>query len=203
MTLDHNFKGIVSGSTDYLNSITHYYHRQGLTSLKLMEEKTGTLPMSFYLPRGHFLIDAYNDVIRRLRDAGITEYWENYYLRRNEKIEDLGPQVLTLEQLAVCFYVSMFPLTFAFVAFFFEFYSKGIKLVSHKAIKRLKIIVERNSKLFECRKFKCFKLYRKYTKMFFKSHKTITNIFKRIYWLVYKILRVQWRRTAKRNIRSS
>jgi hypothetical protein len=117
--LDHDFHGVVAGGTDQFQTITQTYHVLGLTSLKLMKQRTGTLPMSFFVPRDSFLIEPYNEAIRRLRD-GITEYWINFYLRKGEKLEDLGPEVLDMEQLAVGFYVCMIPLALAVITFFFE-----------------------------------------------------------------------------------
>jgi hypothetical protein len=93
---------------------------RGKSSLTLMKEDRSLIPMSFVLHRSHILVEPYNEIIRRLRDAGITEHWITRAIRVNEKFDDIGPEVLTMEHLEVCFYVCMFPLIFAFLAFFGE-----------------------------------------------------------------------------------
>jgi hypothetical protein len=128
-SLDHEFRGVVAGSTNFLNSINSHKYFRGLSSLRMMKEITGFTPMSFVFHRGSYFIEPYNEVISRLRDAGITEYWINYDRRKNEKIEHLGPQVLDMDHLEVCFYVCMFPLIFALLAFFGEFSAELVKFI--------------------------------------------------------------------------
>lgn len=118
-THDHNFDGIVSGHTGMLFYYNYHFFRQGITSLKMMEQKTQFLPHSFVFYRYNNYIHECNEIIRRLRDAGITEYWNNFYFRK-EKIDDFGPEVLTLYQLELGFYACMIPMLLPFFAFFCE-----------------------------------------------------------------------------------
>jgi hypothetical protein len=101
-TLDHEFQGVVDGNSGLLRLINSRYFR-GISSLKLMDEYIAHLPCSFMIIRNHALIEPYNEIIGRLCDAGITEYWLNYESnrRKHEKIEEFGPQVLTMEHLEV------------------------------------------------------------------------------------------------------
>jgi hypothetical protein len=118
-TVDYEFHGVVDTTTlglDYVNSL----YTTGMSSLRMMNQKTGNLPMSFMMKRKHFLIKTYNEIILRLRDAGITEFLNNWRKRKGEKIDEYGPQVLDLEHLDVCFLVCMIPLVLAFAVFIFE-----------------------------------------------------------------------------------
>jgi hypothetical protein len=99
--------------------INQKYFR-GLSSLRMMEQKTGFVPMSFKIRKGHFLIKPYNEIIHRLEDAGITEFLINLRTRKNEKIADFGPQILSLEELKICFLVCFSPLMLALIVFVFE-----------------------------------------------------------------------------------
>jgi hypothetical protein len=121
-TLDHEFRGVVAGNPEILKQINAFKYFRGLSSLKLMDEKIAFIPTGFMITRNHPLIEPYNEIIGRLQDAGITDYWINYEYnrRKNEKIENFGPQVLDMSHLEVCFYVCMFPLIFAFLAFLCE-----------------------------------------------------------------------------------
>lgn len=119
MSVDSNFHGIVAGSSYHMRDINNFVYHRGVSSLKMMEQKGGFKSFGFIMPINHFLIDEYNELIRRLRDAGITDYWYKA-LRRDEKITALGPQVLDMDHLEVCFYVCMIPLVAAFVCFVCE-----------------------------------------------------------------------------------
>lgn len=124
-TLDHNFNGIVSGFTSQLSSFSNNYYRRGVLSLRMMEQKIGFKPLSFLFIRNNWLIPEYNEIIRRLRDAGILEFWNSFYIRR-EKPDEFGPEVLTLSHLELCFYACMIPLAMSIIAFVCELYSELI-----------------------------------------------------------------------------
>jgi hypothetical protein len=115
-TLDHEFQGIVAGNSYEINRKMYDYN-QGVTSLKMMKQRTGTIPGSFLINREHFLIKPYNEMIHRLVDAGIPEFLNNLRERKGEKIADFGPQVLNFEHLGVCFLVCLAPLVLAAIAF--------------------------------------------------------------------------------------
>jgi hypothetical protein len=110
-TLDHEFRGVVDGTSELLRQINSKYFR-GISSLKLMDEYIAHLPCSFMMTRKHALIEPYNEIIGRLRDAGITEYWLNYESNRRkyEKIEEFGPEVLDMGHLEVRSRIICFPL---------------------------------------------------------------------------------------------
>jgi hypothetical protein len=101
-TVDHEFQGVVSGNPGLLRFINSYYFR-GLSSLKLMDEYIAHIPGGFMMVRNHPLIELYNEILGRLRDAGITEYWINYESNRRkyEKIEKFGPEILDMGHLEV------------------------------------------------------------------------------------------------------
>lgn len=124
-TLDYNFDGIVSGVTMDLIDFNNFKINRGVTSMRMMEQKTQFLPVSFMVDSGKIVFHEYNEIIRRLRDAGITEYWKNYYIR-NEKVDEFGPEILTLSQLEIGFCACMIPLALSIVAVLFELYSELI-----------------------------------------------------------------------------
>jgi hypothetical protein len=101
-TLDHEFRGVVAGDPAKLELINSKFFR-GVSSLKLMDEYIANIPTSFMIIRNHALIEPYNDIIGRLQDAGITQYWIKYEYghRKNEKVDDFGPQVLEMNHLEV------------------------------------------------------------------------------------------------------
>lgn len=108
-----------------LKRLNNHQMTRGVTSIKMMAQKAGFTPFSFSFIRDNPLIPEYNEIIRRLRDAGITEYWNKFFIRK-EKIEAFGPEVLTFSQLELCFYICMIPLAMSIIAFFCELYSEII-----------------------------------------------------------------------------
>jgi hypothetical protein len=118
-TVDYEFHGIVDSLTTHVDYIEKYYKR-GLSSLRMMKQKTGFTPMSFMMTRKHFLIKAYNEIILRLQAAGITDFLVKRDKRKGEKIDDSGPQVLDFKHLDACFLVCLIPLVLAFAVFIFE-----------------------------------------------------------------------------------
>jgi hypothetical protein len=118
-TVDYEFHGIVDSMTTHVDAIEYRYIR-GLSSLRMMKQKTGMIPMSFEMTRKHFLIKPYNKIIHRLKDAGITDFLNNRYKRKGEKIDENGPQILDFEHLDACFLVCMIPLVLALAVFILE-----------------------------------------------------------------------------------
>lgn len=113
----------------------------------MMEEKVGFDPKGYYLPYNHFLIEEYNEIIRRLRDAGITEHWINFF-KRNEKLGAFGPQVLDMDDLAVCFYVCAIPLVGSIVCFMCELAGPIVEYCCRRLVlKCRKMLVDRQKKL--------------------------------------------------------
>lgn len=135
-TLDHNFKGIVTGDAKLLTYFDHVNSPRGITSLKLMKQFTGFRPLSFSFPHSHFLIEEYNEIIRRLRDSGIINFWYELFIRKNEKVEAFGPEVLTLDQLRVGFIACLIPLSMSFVAFVCELIINRLALKVFELCKR-------------------------------------------------------------------
>lgn len=84
-----------------------------------MEEKNLFVTYSFAFNRYNWLIPEYNEIIRRLRDAGITEHWNDFYTRK-DKPDAFGPEVLTLAQLEFGFYGCMIPVVLPIFVFFCE-----------------------------------------------------------------------------------
>lgn len=163
MTVDSNFHGIVAGNSYYMRDINNFVYFRGVSSLQMMEQKRGIKPFSFVMHVNHFLIDEYNELIRRMRDAGITDYWYNTF-RRSEKIGALGPQVLDMDHLEVCFYVCMIPLVAAVVCFLCELAWAHKRCCSRfyiqcrKTYKKHKLELEKKKKI---RKMKVGKLKKK------------------------------------------
>jgi hypothetical protein len=123
-TVDHEFDGVVAFTTEDVDLVGRDFYRTGVSSLRMMKQKTGMFPQSFRMDRRNVLVKPYNDMILRLFEAGITEFLEELYYKRGQKVEPFGPQVLDFNHLGACFLVCLAPLVLAFGAFLFEIFWK-------------------------------------------------------------------------------
>jgi hypothetical protein len=147
-TLDEDFHGIVSGTTEKLSEINRL-GRRSISSLRMMKQKLGVFPESFAMPRNHFLIESFDSVIGRMLSGGLIDYWRFRNVQPDKKIDDFGPEVLTMEHLGVCFLVCMIPFVFAIIAFIFEqiwYHRKKFKRVNDVNIRQKLSIVKKPEK---------------------------------------------------------
>jgi hypothetical protein len=113
-------------TTEDIDIVTRERYRTGVTSFRMMEQKTGMFPASFMMYRESVLIKPYNEIIQRLFEAGITEFLYELTYRKKQKLEPIGTQVLDFDHLDACFLVCLAPLILACIVFFFEVLWKKI-----------------------------------------------------------------------------
>jgi len=117
----------------FINMINNQYTR-GVTSIRLLKENLATTHQGLSFPPFSPYFETFNDAIGRLVSSGLVKYWHENDIKsnRNDFPEDIGPQVLTLEQLEICFYACLIPLILCFGVFFIEISLPGLKLLLHK-----------------------------------------------------------------------
>lgn len=109
------------GTPLILDLITNQY-RNGITSLSMVKESIGMLCFGFAFQPFSPFYDTLNRKVMHLIESGITDYWiiKHNFGRSLFKIEEIGPQVLTMEHLEVGFIVSIAPLFISLLSFFLE-----------------------------------------------------------------------------------
>lgn len=109
--------------------------------------------MHFGLPFAPFspLFSEINEQIGRLVSGGFFNLWKINTLKKEwkVKVDEIGPQVLTMDQMEVAFLVSLLPLVLAMMAF-----------IAEVSVSWKKIFVERIEVLFVIRAF--YRFYRKH-----------------------------------------
>lgn len=159
-TMDSDYRGIVLSDPNAQEHLLHSAYRSGVSSLRMMEEKIGFDPKGYSLPYQHFLVEEYNEIIRRLRDAGITEHW-NKFFKRNEKLGELGPQVLDMDDLEVCFCVCAIPMVASIVCFMCELAGPNVEYCCRRLALKLRKMVSHSRKKLKKRKKKKLKVKEK------------------------------------------
>lgn len=90
--------------------------------------------------------DYFNQILGELEAGGFLIYW-----RKNEinpqgfkrKLEEIGPQVLTMEHLEIGFLVCLFPFGISAIVFVFEIILKCCKTIVSKASKRSMVSIDK------------------------------------------------------------
>ena len=94
-------------------------YRSGTTSLTYLEENIKLYYTGILFNVSSPLIEVYNEKLEWLKTGGLLDYWKLYeYLP--PKLEEIGPQVLTLDHLLVAFLLCLAPFSLCFAAFIAE-----------------------------------------------------------------------------------
>lgn len=102
-----------------ITRITSNY-RNGFTSLHAFEETVSQYRDAILFPLYSPFIERFNEKIHYLRLGGLIDHWESDFLNPKgilRKPEDIGPQVLTMDHLEVCFLITLFSLLLGLIAF--------------------------------------------------------------------------------------
>lgn len=124
------------GVAQTTDTIFKYYvyllkYRSGISSLSILDETALTNHHVFGFKPFSPLFQAFNKTIGRLIDVGyFTKFFEWIY--RSSKNEDIGPQVLTMDHLGLCFIACLIPLGIAFVIFLIEVIVSSCKKLYHQ-----------------------------------------------------------------------
>lgn len=115
-------KGTMLVTTDFLRLQGNFY-RSGVMSLSLLEETRATIFVTINFNLFCPFFDTFNSKIHDMNANGLTrKIFEDAVNPRGHKLveDEISPQVLTMNQLAIGFYLCMVPLSLSFLAFFFE-----------------------------------------------------------------------------------
>lgn len=113
----------MSGSDTLISYIENHEYRSGLTSLHVIDEFVQSTYFCLYLKNFSPFNELLNEIIMNFNDAGIFDYDVKDFLNPkgiHRKIEEDGPQVLTMEHLEIGFIICSIPLSLAVIAFFIE-----------------------------------------------------------------------------------
>lgn len=93
-------------------------YRTGISSIMLLKEDYRTLMIGLIFKPFSPFFEVFNQRIGELVTSGLTDYWFKNELNPQEKkriVEDIGPQVLTMDHLEIGFIVCLVPLTLSFI----------------------------------------------------------------------------------------
>lgn len=160
------------GTVDNLHFLPSLFYAEGIGTHSILASephRLGQKAYCFFGQRPYF--DIFSKFINLHVQYGIIDKWgrdhnadlKNHAAGRTtykQKLEDLGPQVLTMDHMEVAFMFSLFPLIFSFVAFLWELLVFWIQ-------KRIEI--RKQEKEYEKKFRKAIKLNKKLAKLALKK----------------------------------
>ena len=131
-----------------IESIQHNLYRSGRTSLKILDEP---YKMGYYgapFKKSSPWLKTFNEMLGKMEANGMMEKWRRFQSLSTTKLENIGPQVLTMDHLKFGFLACFIPLTLGVVALFGEFTWSRIVTMSKKSSNdsNFKPIIEAPSK---------------------------------------------------------
>lgn len=107
-----------------IQQIEMNYYRSGTTSIVYLQqdfmlESIGTV-FKKYSP----FLEIYNEILGRLESNGFMEFWRRNFIFSSQQIEEIGPQVLTMDHLRLGFLACLFPMALGVIAFLAEILTK-------------------------------------------------------------------------------
>lgn len=105
----------------FLSYVNAKSYRSGFSSIEMLGgEQVYSLPMAVMFPYFSPLFEAFNEKISLMLSNGLIDYWR-YKLFSGErlkiKFDEIGPQVLTMDHLAIGFLFCLLPMTLSILAF--------------------------------------------------------------------------------------
>jgi hypothetical protein len=126
--MDPENEAFALGFSSHFNLINHQMYRTGTSSLIVLEESLNSFFWAFgfleYMP---YFDQFYNFTLRAVECGIYHRLFENLFKTQKKKPEDIGPQILTLEHLAIGFYACLIPLALACISFICELLSIPVK----------------------------------------------------------------------------
>jgi hypothetical protein len=108
------------------------YYRSGVSSIKILEEKVETyFEVFIFMPSNPFF-DYFNQIIAELAAGGFLSYWRKLEINPKglkRKIDEIGPQVLTMEHLMVGFQICLVSFAICVIIFVFEILFECFKTI--------------------------------------------------------------------------
>lgn len=103
--------------------ILNSFYRRGVTSLSSLPQRLSALSHGFTFPMFSPFFDTFNVIIIRMLDSGLGNFWfqRTFYPKGNiRKVDEMRPEVLTLEHLDVAFKIIMVAMAISCLSFLAE-----------------------------------------------------------------------------------
>lgn len=111
-------------------------YRSGSSSLLVLQEKFySSVGSGLAFPLFSPFYETFNEKISRMIEGGLINLWiQNAFKQRgvNKKLNDIGPEILTMEHLDVAFKIILIALAISVIGFLSEIIFKRLKMTFEK-----------------------------------------------------------------------
>lgn len=115
-------KGTVIGA-EFLYSLANNRYRSGFTSLSPLPERLGIINYGQVFPSFSPFFDTFNVKILQMYDTGFCQLWNKGIVQSKDvikRVEEIGPEVLTLEHLDIAFKIILVAIAISLISFLAE-----------------------------------------------------------------------------------
>ena len=100
--------------------IQHKVYRSGTTSMRFLDEPYKIVGSGVKFLRSSALVEVFNEMLAKMEPNGLMEYWRRLRSFSTTKIEEIGPQVLTMDHLRIGFLACCITMILAVIVFIGE-----------------------------------------------------------------------------------
>lgn len=103
--------------------IINNIYRRGVSSLSHLPERISAVSHGYSFPLFSPFFDTFNVIIIRMFDVGLSIYWNQRLFYPKDamiKVDELGPEVLTMEHLDIAFKIIMVAMAISCLSFLAE-----------------------------------------------------------------------------------
>lgn len=101
--------------------IENRIYRSGHSSLSILDEKLRNLYIGFSFKHFSPFYEILNEIVGHLSSSGLIHRWNDLNPKsRKKEFEDIGPQVLTMEHIAIGFQTCLIPFLLSIIVFVIE-----------------------------------------------------------------------------------
>lgn len=121
----------------YLKYAMSCEYRSGFSSIHLLDFNVNTVYKGLTFPNFSPIYETFNERIGNFIANGLISYWHEMLIDpKGIKITEdkIGPQVLTLDHLEICFQACLIPAVLSLIAFLYEITTFKLKVKYFKLI---------------------------------------------------------------------
>lgn len=108
---------------NWIPQLVKRQYRSGFPSLNTLKENFITVFEGYAFVQYSPYYEEFNEKIGRMLSSGLIDYWISNFIpgwRDKIQMDEVGPQILSIEHLEIGFYICMVPLALAAIVFLVE-----------------------------------------------------------------------------------
>ena len=120
ITSEPSNQAVTSGDSAVIEYIQHEKYRRGTTSLRYLDEPYKMMYSGIIFKNWSPFVKVFNDMLAKMETNGLMAHWRRFNVYSKTIIEDIGPQVLTMDHLKIGFLACCISMVLAVIAFIGE-----------------------------------------------------------------------------------